>query len=76
MFKHTNNKNYLLSLFKKQVEYLEYINCIGCESQKPHHHTYTPGEFNLLAINQLYNENLISFDDYKWLKQCYINESL
>lgn len=68
-------KSKLINLFKLEVSYLQYINCFGCESFKTHIHSYYPGEYNLKAINKLFDTKQITVDDFKWLKQCYVKEN-
>jgi len=65
----------LIKLFKIEVSFLEFINCLGCESQKPHTHTYYPGEYNLVVINKLLDNKQISQQEAEWLKQCYLKEN-
>ena len=62
-------RNKLLKIFKKEVKLLEFFNCLGCESQKPHTHSYYEGEFNLQALENLYKNREINNEEKEWLKK-------
>ena len=70
------NKAGIIKLLNSQVRFLDYINCIGCESLKPHNHFFNPEKYKEEAIDILFKRNLITQNELEWLKQCYLNENL
>jgi hypothetical protein len=71
-----NPKNKFIKLFREKVLFLELNNCLGCESQKFHIHSYKEGEFNYLALESLFKEKKINYTDLIWLKLCYLRKNL
>jgi hypothetical protein len=70
------NQDRLIKLVNSQVKFLDYINCLGCESLKHHNHFFNPEKYKQEAIDILFKRNLISQNELEWLKQCYLNENL